>query len=46
MKEIITKIIVIVMVIKGAYHGIIEHDYPHACFDLLIALLIKTNKTW
>lgn len=39
--RILSLIVGAVLVVQAGYHGIWQHDYPQACFDLLLALMIK-----
>lgn len=39
--RLLSLIVGMVLLIQGAYHGIWQHDYPQACFELLLALMIK-----
>lgn len=34
---ILCQVVSVFLILSGAYHGIYLHDYPQACFELLIA---------
>ena len=33
----LAQIVALVLFVMGAVHGIVDHDYPLACFEILLA---------
>lgn len=37
MFDFLSKVVALLLLLSGAWHGIVDRDYPQACFELLLA---------
>lgn len=42
--DLISRIVGLLLFVMGAWHGIIDHDYAQACFEILLAYGTRWGK--